>query len=356
MSRADWRDVPAGGYVLTANRGAARLVRPVQLVRGAGKDRVWLHGGGGGWNAGMGGQCSTGGGEMGGRWNTRSRMNMRYTFAGLPWEEAGPRLVLMTLTLPLDWRSVVPDGEVWRSHRRAFVERWRRAWGSPKGAWIREYQPRVLQPQQYRGAPHLHMYVGLPGGAELKRDRIGRYRWWWASEAWYDIVGSEDRKHLGRGVDVVECFWGKAALAAEEGRINWAHIADYFWRESGKWGQKNAPPDFPHAGRPWAVLGGLKPVERRIVLTKGEGEEVRRVMRALYERRMARARREAGMPPAPARHARGRDGLMVLSDLGPQRWAQLCQWATDVREWKYGPECVRWGGPEAPLTSKSKTA
>src|SRR5438128_1730710 len=35
----------------------------------------------------------------------RSRNNMRWTFASLPWEMLGDRLVMLSLTYPGDWRS-----------------------------------------------------------------------------------------------------------------------------------------------------------------------------------------------------------------------------------------------------------
>ena len=79
---------------------------------------------------------------------------MRLEFGALPWELLGPRPVMVTLTYPGDWKQWVPDARTLVKHREAFKERWRRRYGTPIGVWVVEFQK--------RGAPHLHMYLGLP--------------------------------------------------------------------------------------------------------------------------------------------------------------------------------------------------
>lgn len=75
---------------------------------------------------------------------------MRWLFAALPWELLGPRLAMLSLTYPGEWREWLPDGRALDGHRRAFLERWRRRWGAPVGVWVKEFQA--------SGRPHLHLY------------------------------------------------------------------------------------------------------------------------------------------------------------------------------------------------------
>ena len=45
--------------------------------------------------------------------SARSRMNMRRLFVSLPWELAGPRPALISLTYPGVWQPWVLDGRAW---------------------------------------------------------------------------------------------------------------------------------------------------------------------------------------------------------------------------------------------------
>jgi hypothetical protein len=250
---------------------------------------------GGGSNAGRSGPSTAG--RVCEGWNQRSRLNMRYHYAALPWVLLGPRLAMVTLSYPAKWREVCPDGRTVKAHLKRFERRYSRRWGPLMGGWIVEYQPRVRRPEDERGAPHVHLYIGLPEGAELvrewdryKKERV--YKWWWALEAWYQIVGSEDRRHLGWGVHVRPCFWGQAELDARAGRINWQQVADYFWRESGKWGQKDPPLDYAFPGRPWGCLGakwGFKPIVATGRLSEPIAWETMRIGRRLRAVQMQKA-------------------------------------------------------------------
>ena len=173
-----------------------------------------------------------------------SRLRMRETFAALPWEECGPRFALVTYTYP---RVFTSDGREVVRHREAMKERWRKAWGAPKGAWVLEFQK--------RGAPHTHTFVGLPDVEPQAFDD-------WVLRCWFEVVGSGDRQHLNRGVDIERSFGGSA-------RSNARRVAEYFWREAGKMEQKEVPPEYTDVGRFWGYWG-LKPQKERLAIAVHE--------------------------------------------------------------------------------------
>lgn len=173
-------------------------------------------------------------------------------------------------------------------HRDALKERWRRRYGAPIGAWVMEFQPRRRRPEEERRAPHIHLYLGLPDEVSdneyqslrrrtLERRRLekkyGRYGGRnrgkrvkgefsdWLLKSWWEIVGSGEPAHRRRGVDLTVAFFSEKAQAG----ANRALIADYFWRESGKRGQKTPPEGFGGLklyGR-WGSKQGFAPVESR---------------------------------------------------------------------------------------------
>lgn len=202
-----------------------------------------------------------------------ARRQMRWVWNALPWDELD-RLTMITLTYPADWRGCCPDAAALKRHLRAFRERWRRKWGTPRGVWVLEYQPRALRPVEQQFAPHSHLYVELPQDAELWHDgNNGGEIWSWASQAWWEIVKSGDPNHRLRGVHVRPCFYGRYG----NGRENAKRVGDYFWRESGKLSQKAAPEGFE--GAKWWDVWGLEPVEAWQEIGEREFVKVRRVLR-----------------------------------------------------------------------------
>ncbi len=171
-----------------------------------------------------------------------------------------------------------PDARTLVRHREAFKMAWHRKWGPPIGLWHLEFQPRKRRPEHQRHAPHLHMYLGLPERidadefAALQRrtirrhwmeERFGKYEGRcagleapegefadWMLATWWRIVGSGHTMHLTRGADITLAFWSDDVEAVADR----AAIADYFWRESGKFGQKTPPGDFGGL-RFWGVWG-----------------------------------------------------------------------------------------------------
>jgi len=82
----------------------------------------------------------------------------------------------VTLTYP----DIFPtDREVFKKHLAIFTKRFRRKFHQAGFVW-------KLEPQK-RGAPHYHLLVW---GADL--DKLSS----WAPEAWHDIAGGGDEKHL----------------------------------------------------------------------------------------------------------------------------------------------------------------
>jgi len=176
-------------------------------------------------------------------------------------------------------------------------------------------------------APHFHLYVGLPHGAELERDVTdGRAVWEWARQAWWEIVGSEDRAHRFWGVHVLSCFYGRYG----DGQANAKRVGDYLWRESGKLAQKTVPDGF--GGVKWWDVWGMEAVEQEQEVSEAEFVQMRRVMRRKRDEIAGvkvRIRDSQGRPVS-RRRERSLDGLTVtnLAD-GIGFGARLLLWAKE---------------------------
>lgn len=135
-------------YTVALTRSALRLQR--SWVPAEGEYCPWR---GGGTNRGRPGPSTAG--RVIREWSQRSRNMMRFEFSGLAWEQLGDRPAMVTLTYPGDWRAWAASGPQIRKQIERFKSRWARRWGEPiRGVWVREFQE--------RGAPHFHLYVGLP--------------------------------------------------------------------------------------------------------------------------------------------------------------------------------------------------
>jgi hypothetical protein len=194
--------------------------------------------------------------------------SMRFKISCLPWELLADRLVLITLTVPgSTWLDNVPNAEALAQCREAFLRRWERKFGEPPmGIWWVEFQT--------SGAPHIHLYVGLPSSvsaedldgfrvrAAMRRGLVaehGKYRGRgltprigshngqahadnlggafgeWLLESWADIVASADANHRFRGVDVEPSYWGSEDFVRE----NVARVVGYLAAEGGKCRRRN---------------------------------------------------------------------------------------------------------------------
>lgn len=330
-------------YELVATDGAISLRR-----RWSSEDdgRVRPPAGGGGAGAGLPGRSTAGRVSTG--FSARSRRTMRFQFSALPWEMLGRRPAMITLTYPGEWELWVPDSRTLVKHREAFKERWRRKFGTLVGVWVVEFQR--------RGAPHLHLYVGLPDevseeeyrGLQVRTMRrrrresdLGKYEArkrerapsgefaMWLRTAWWEVVGSELAVHHGRGVDVAVAFFSPDA----ESTANRAKVAEYFWRESGKWAQKNPPDGFGSLrfyGR-WGQKIGFNPVVSEHELDEQVGLELQRMLRRLQRQKIREMAERTGRKfNKRAGGSRGRDGLTVFDVDGRKVAAQLVESATAV--------------------------
>lgn len=341
-------------YVAKATAGALKLQR--QFDPGP-HNRFRPPVGGGGTRAGLPGPSTRG--RTSTTWSKRSQRSMRYEYGALPWEMLGRRPVMITLTYPGDWDVWVEDARELHRHREALKSRWTRRFGAPIGVWVTEFQK--------RGAPHLHMYLALPDEVSekeyvglqkrtmerrrLERD-VGRYAArgqvrapkgdfsMWLRTAWWEIVGSESSKHHGRGVDIATAFFSDKA-EAEANRIR---VADYFWRESGKWAQKQPPEGFgglKFYGR-WGGKQGFKPVVTEAEVDERTGLELRRVLVRWQRQKMRDAARRGGWEYRKgAGGPRGRDGLTVFDVNGRDLLPSLLAWANDLASQKAAGPLVR---------------
>lgn len=205
---------------------------------------------------------------------------------------------------------------------------------------------------QQRGAPHFHLYIGLPErvteedyralvGRTIRRKKleraVGKHQARrscgvlqgefgdWLLAAWSASVGTDPTsRHRKFGADVAPFFWGDTVGQAAEGNVNWGRIADYLWRESGKWGQKTVPEDFGSAGRAWGRWGVTVKVTEAEVSGR-VAMELRRVLWEVFRRRSEEESLQRGRFRKVAKY-RGRDGLTVfeLEGVGPSllRWAE----------------------------------
>lgn len=317
----------ANRYEHRVTRGAFRLARHWEPDETTGPTRR-----GGGTNAGQEGVSTAG--RQRTQFSARSRRAMRYEFSALPWELLGKRPAMVTLTYPAQWRAVAPDARAVVRHREAMKERWRREFGPPMGAWVMEFQPRLRRPEDERHAPHIHVYLGLPEEVtdsefhglvvrRLERKRLearhGKYEGRarvgppegdfsdWLLRSWWEVVGSGERSHRHRGADITPTFWSEQA-GAEADRTR---IAGYFWRESGKWGQKTPPEGFgglAFYGR-WGGRQGFVPLEGRRELDRAVFVEMRRVYRRYIEEVQRREAEAMGLRYRRYRGPRGLDGL-----------------------------------------------
>lgn len=117
---------------------------------------------------------------------------------------------------PADGRKVKRDIDV-------MARRLRRK-GCVKGIWGMEFQK--------RGAPHVNLIT------KYEIDKA------WLSQAWYEVVGSGDPKHLKAGT-------GTAKVRSKDEAIT------YMLGYMGKRDQKDVPEEYQNVGRFWGYWGDL---------------------------------------------------------------------------------------------------
>jgi hypothetical protein len=129
-------------------------------------------------------------------------------------------------------------------------------------------------------------------------------------------------------------------------------VAEYLWRESGKWAQKQPPEDFGSLkfyGR-WGHKEGFRPVLSEAQVSEAAAYEIRRVLRRLQE---VKRREDALRGGYRYRHGlggtRGRDGLTVFGVDGRALAPRLIDWAEQLAVAKMAArssedKVTRWRG------------
>lgn len=221
----------------------------------------------------------------------KSRQRLRQRVAEADWYEAlqrpGTRIGMLTLTYPGDWERFAPDPETITRHRHALEKRLLRALGYlPAFFWVREFQ--------HRGAPHFHLAGAWPStvdGLALRE---------WLSLTWYEIVGSNDRRHLdaGTGVD-----WSKGIEASDPNRLA-AYFSAYTTGQDGKEHQHHPPEGWCNengsAGRHWGYRG-VELTRSEVALTRDQMIEAQRFLRRYINshKRTMRAKGRNGQRSRP---------------------------------------------------------
>lgn len=132
--------------------------------------------------------------------------------------------VLITLTYP---HGLGFNGAECKRHLSVFLKRLRRYVGTGahdySTCWVSEFQQ--------RGAIHYHLFT------------THRFPKEWIARCWYEIVGSEDQRHLRAGTRIESIRSGKKGISA------------YACKYAAKETQKVVPEGFGWVGRFWGVSG-----------------------------------------------------------------------------------------------------
>jgi hypothetical protein len=239
-------------------------------------------------------------------WSRRSRARMIRRVAEIDWAPMlGVDLLpaMVTFTYSGKWEVVAATGEAVKKHLLLFYKRFARAWGYEwMGLWKLEFQ--------WRGAPHIHLYMVPPtgkSGAHLREKHAQALREWapgkakprmrpvkfeglvfreWLSLTWADIVDHPDpeekRRHIaaGTGIDYAEgmrtsdpkrlaVYFAKHGTFADK---EYQHNVPELWQKPG------AGP-----GRFWGYRG-LKPIRRQVEIDWDEYLLIGRTLRRMSKR------------------------------------------------------------------------
>lgn len=188
-------------------------------------------------NSVLGGRSQRGGGVRGKivEWSDKSRSRCERHIRNVP---DGSIKYFLTLTYPSEFSN---DGVRIKRDLAAMRKRLRRM-GVRDDIWFLEFQN--------RGAPHYHLYLGQCPTGNLERGIKA------CANAWYEIVGSGDPKHLKFTLGLCG---GKNKPCLEPMRN--PHAASYYAvKYVVKANQKKVPDAYKNVGRFWGFGGQLKPV------------------------------------------------------------------------------------------------
>ena len=169
---------------------------------------------------------------------------------------------MVTLTYPFTYPS---DGPTTKNHLRRFLQELKREW--ERHASSCGYDPRLFSAFwflefQERGAPHFHIFCTWTPG------------YGWVAQKWYDIVKSEDIRHLQAGTRTEYLKSGRA------GTISYAS------KYAVKMAQKQVPEDYQKVGRFWGVVGRRSVVSAATFISEADKEksEVRKALSSLTDK------------------------------------------------------------------------
>jgi hypothetical protein len=212
------------------------------------------------------------------------------------------KALFCTLTYPADFPT---NAKVFKGHLRAFSERFRRHYPKAAFHWKLEFQE--------RDAPHFHPMVWM-----LPTDQasVRAFRQW-LKQAWYEVVGSNDQKHLAAGTqaDVILSqfgimrYVGPYVSDSDQSRPGW---------EVGRYWGIVARSNIPYAVAPTVQLS---PAESLLVW-----RTARRYQRALNRERRAKIVQKSGVS---------------LSDFFDGYGRQTRKTSRQLRVWKELPPKLR---------------
>lgn len=185
----------------------------------------------------VGGKAQVGGGLRSTitEWSKKSRARCEKHIRNCP---DGSIKYFLTLTYPREFSN---DGVRIKRDLSTMRKRLRRM-GVRDDIWFLEFQ--------MRGAPHFHLYLGQCPTGNLEKGIKA------CANAWYEIVGSGDPKHLK--FTLGQCG-GKNKPCLEIMRN--PHAASYYAvKYVVKADQKKVPSEYLNVGRFWGWGGKLKPV------------------------------------------------------------------------------------------------
>ena len=164
----------------------------------------------------------------------------------------------ITLTYP---QAFPTDGQSVKRDIAAMGKRMKRQ--GIAGIWYLEFQ--------MRGAPHFHVLTDR----SVDRD--------WLSQAWYEVVGSGDVRHLQAGTHIRKIRKGERP-------------ENYAAKRLLGTAQKVPPPGFANVGRYWARFGPIKPVP--VVVMEYASRAIAPIIRLARHAEHA-SRRAHGIPGRP---------------------------------------------------------
>lgn len=136
--------------------------------------------------------------------------------------------VMLTLTYPFSYPC---NGKQTKEHLRRFLQELKRAANRQDERIARVHSSFWFLEFQQRGAPHYHIFTTWAPSKE------------WVARRWYEIVGSEDERHLFAGTRTEFLRTGRA------GTISYAS------KYAAKLEQKVCPENFENVGRWWGIHG-----------------------------------------------------------------------------------------------------